>query len=639
MSDILSNVVGKDEMRVAQIKTLKLAADALINAYGPYGSTTAIRKSGETGNSGFTMYTKDGHTILQKILLTGPIEMTTIENLVDITGETVKKVGDGTTSAVILSYLIFNELNEARKKYNIPEIKLVKDLQETVDKVIEVVDAHKRECTPVDIFEIAMISTNGNFEVSNAIHQIYKKHGMGVFIDVGVNNGDEHTIKEYDGLTFDQGYFSEAFINTETDKKATSVIPNANIYIFEDPIDTKQIKVFYDKIIADNIYDPMQKLANYNRSLQQQMHQDMDQEQIAALKKSAEEFAKANQVVPTVIFSPGYGNDMKSTADEMINMFAKFPIDKRPPLLAITNIHDKAALKDLATLSGAKLIKKYSSTAMMDEDIANGLAPTPDTIHNFCGKAQLVEADNLKTKVINPELMYEKNEDGTLKLDSDSNPIASDIYKNLLDNCERMYKNLVDEKKDITDIYRLKKRINSLKGNMVEYNVGGIALADRNSIKDLVEDAVLNCRSAAENGVGYGANFEALRALNELSKDITDTDSYNMYTILMKCYLELAKILYSPAVNGDAKTISLLIAKSISNGCPANIRSIKDDMSNIESDEVFDHHVLSSIKSDEVILNAISRIIGVTFATNQYFTHAPQYNIYNQEVYLDLDKK
>ena len=70
MSDILSNVVGKDEMRVAQIKTLKIAADALINAYGPYGSTTAIRKSSETGKSGFTMYTKDGHTILQKIMLT-----------------------------------------------------------------------------------------------------------------------------------------------------------------------------------------------------------------------------------------------------------------------------------------------------------------------------------------------------------------------------------------------------------------------------------------------------------------------------------------------------------------------------------------------------------------------------------------
>jgi hypothetical protein len=429
--------------------------------------------------------------------------------------------------------------------------------------------------------------------------------------------------------------------------------PNANIYIFEDPIDTKQIKVFYDKIIADNIYDPMQKLANYNRSMQQKMHQDINQEQNKELMQSAEEFAKENQVIPTVIFSPGYGNDMKSTADEMIDMFAKFPIDKRPPLLAITNIHDKAALKDLATLTGAKLIKKYSSTAIMNEDIANGLAPTPDTIHDFCGKAQLVEADNLKTKVINPELMYQKNEDGTLKLDSESNPVPSELYTNLLVNCEMMYKNLILEKKDITDIYRLKKRINSLKGNMVEYNIGGIALADRNSTKDLVEDAVLNCRSAAENGVGYGANFEAFRAINEIAKrdqEIKYTEEeradiisgkksvgYNIYDILLSSYFELITVLYASVISSP-NIIAAVLTKSLELGCPANIREIVDE-NNIDTKKVFDHHVLSSIKSDEVILNAISKIIGMTFSTNQYFTHSPQYNIYNQEVYLDLDKK
>ena len=49
---------------------------------------------------------------------------------------------------------------------------------------------------------------------------------------------------------------------------------------------------------------------------------------------------------------------------------------------------------------------------------------------------------------------------------------------------------------------------------MIDFLVGGITIADRNNLKASVEDAVLNCRSAAKYGVGYGANFMAYKNID-----------------------------------------------------------------------------------------------------------------------------
>ena len=51
---------------------------------------------------------------------------------------------------------------------------------------------------------------------------------------------------------------------------------------------------------------------------------------------------------------------------------------------------------------------------------------------------------------------------------------------------------------------------------MVEYFIGGINVIDRDSLKSLAKDAVFNCRSAVEYGVGCGANFETILAANEV---------------------------------------------------------------------------------------------------------------------------
>jgi chaperonin GroEL (HSP60 family) len=579
---VYTNIVPKHKVREAQQKALEIISNSLINSFGPTGSVTAIRQKGA-----LTKYSKDGHTILGSIKFNRPIEYTMRDDLEDITRRIVVEVGDGTTSAIILSAIIFNALVEASKKYAISDNELISQLQNAVGEAIKIIEANKKETTIDDIYRIAMIATNGNTEVAANIKNIYAEHGMDVFIDVGVSNSIHNVQKVYDGLTFDSGYSDPAFI-TDSSRKISS-IRNAKVYVFDGEINTPEMRAFLDQIIYQNVFFP----------------------------SSEEGHAAGAKLVPTVVFCPELGNDMDAMVDSLIGQLASMPAENRPPFSIVTNIFKGDLLVDLARLSGAKLIKKYIDPKLQQIDISAGLAATPQNLHEFAGEAELIESDNMKTKVVNPKLMH--NEDGT----------KSDVYNELINGLYSMLENYESTKEEITKIGILKRRINSLKANMVDYLVGGISMTDRDALKDLVEDAVLNCRSAAKDGYGFGANFEGFRAFNQLEKesvkDYTEEDfekmksneKFNIYAVLNSAYAELISSLYLAYCGGNKANAINLTLRCIMNETPFNIRT-----------EEFDGNVLSSIKSDQVILDAISKIIGLVFSTNQYLCEAPEYNVY-----------
>ena len=170
---------------------------------------------------------------------------------------------------------------------------------------------------------------------------------------------------------------------------------------------------------------------------------------------------------------------------------------------------------------------------------------------------------------------------------------------------------------------------------MVDYFVGGINITDRDSVRDLVEDAVKNIRSASEDGVGYGTNFEGLRASRNVINRIRESDEYDDLTIEMvdlinTAYLKMSKILYdtvyySKSEMGDLDKkdyIKKLIISSLKNDCPMNFMN-----------KEFDHKVLCTIKQDVAILDVIAKIITIMFTTNQSLTQSVSYNMY-----IDLDE-
>ncbi|MBR2247529.1 MAG: hypothetical protein IJ880_10945 [Bacilli bacterium] len=154
---------------------------------------------------------------------------------------------------------------------------------------------------------------------------------------------------------------------------------------------------------------------------------------------------------------------------------------------------------------------------------------------------------------------------------------------------------------------------------MVDFYVSGISHTDRNALIDAVEDAVLNCRSASENGVGNGANFNVLYILdNIISNQEYDNDvEMLVYNILHNAYLDLFLKIYENYINNDQMEEEKIIVGSMMAKKPFNLRTGK-----------YDGKVLTSIRADEVILDAVAKIVGLIFKTNQAIVASPAQNTY-----------
>lgn len=576
--NLYSNIVTKDVLRKIQSDTLNTISNALACSFGPDGQNTAYRNQKD-----ITRYTKDGHTILKNLKFVGAIEFTMRDDLEGITRRIVTTVGDGTTSAVILSALLFEGLRKA-SAMGVNEKQLIADLDKAINEACDLIQQNGKETTIDDIFKIAMISTDGNKNIANLIKSIYEENGNDVFIDVSTAPGLETIVKTYDGFTIDSGLTDIAFINTN---KHSSVIDNASLYLFEDPIDTNEMASYFAKIVRDNVLTPIQEKKFIN-------------------------------VKPTVIVCPKIGNDIMSDVDALVNILKSIPIEQRKfyPINIVTNIPNRNFIYDLSLISGATLIRKYNDAATQKDDETISGAQTLEKIHDFAGHCDQVVADSRKTKFINPSLMYDENGE------------YSNIYKNHLADMEEQLAGLKEENGNHGEIGVMKRRINAFKANMVEIRVGGVSETDRDSLRDLVEDAVLNCRSAAIDGYGFGANFEALRAFNYLLAQsekgllpeeidsITNGQTYNIYKIMLEAYLNLLSILYR-SVAGDPTKAYAIAANGIVEGAPFNIRT-----------KQYDGLVLSSIKSDQIILQAINKILSVVFLTNQFLVEGAEYNKY-----------
>lgn len=581
-----NNVVSGEKLRKIQSETLASTKDFLSNTFGPMGSNTKIIK-GNNRESISSAYSKDGLKVLQNIVQSAPIEASIIEELIDITRHVEHEVGDGTTSTVILSSLIFDKLMLIQEKYKIPPYQLVKAFENVVNCIKDNILNNKKDCDLDDIYDICMISTNSNKDVSDMIKSVYEKFGMDVEMSVGISNNGNTYIKEYDGLTLNEGFADPVYV---TDKeKQVSEIHNARVYHFVDPIDTMEMISYFEAILKHNIYEPLEE---------------------------------DEAPIPTVITCPRLSRDMSASLRLLSNQL--YQIDQsgltssKPPILIIADVigSDEIIMDDTANLCGCKSIRKYIDPNMLKKDQEAGNAPTVDNVHEFYGECEVVVADAKKTKFINPKHMHIYEEDGTVKDDP--------IYTGMINFLEEEIKHAQETDGTISEIATYKKRLSALKSNMVEFLVGGITVAERDSYKDLVEDAIKNCKSASKYGVGYAANWEGLYAAKNtvLSEDINNDIHSAVLDAIIISYFEIQEILYS-TVCTDMDLIDDYILKSLDkNSGPYNISD------GVLEDKDLEGNVKCSIMLDINILDTLSKIISLMVTCNQCLLQASQLNNY-----------
>lgn len=215
--------------------TSKKISDIVGSTLGPYGSNCLNETQWGTH------LTKDGASVLANLVFEDPFENAVLNVIKDAVFKSNALAGDGTTSTTVLINEILNAtLNLIGLGYN--GIQIRKGIQEAASKVIENL---RTSCRQLDddlskeenykkLYNVAMISTNGDAELSDIFAKIFKACGKNANIKLEPSGSADTSFKITDGYQLDFGYSSQYFADTDD---RSIVYSNPKVYVSTEPID------------------------------------------------------------------------------------------------------------------------------------------------------------------------------------------------------------------------------------------------------------------------------------------------------------------------------------------------------------------------------------------------------------------
>ncbi|ALN97962.1 molecular chaperone GroEL [Bacillus phage vB_BpuM-BpSp] len=210
--EIRSNVLNEEKTEEIIEGILDKLTDVLSKSLGPYGSTTILQDPMTIEHR----ITKDGYSILDKIKFSDRVASTILEITKKTSRNLVKEVGDGSTSAIMISGSLYRNLKKIMKANKIPSKDII-DILNRIERIL--MEEIKELSTPItkDNFEkiksIASISTNNDKSAGELIYNIYKEIGGDGFISLenSPSEYDDYTIS--DGIELARGYMSALYAN------------------------------------------------------------------------------------------------------------------------------------------------------------------------------------------------------------------------------------------------------------------------------------------------------------------------------------------------------------------------------------------------------------------------------------------
>ena len=585
------NIVNGDEYKEAFVGVSHAAADVLKKTLGPYGHTTVI-------DDGINRYsTKDGWSLVQRISFGDPLYNTMYGFIKKISFSLVTRVGDGTTTAIVAADAFIHEMmeNEAFKKYR--QRDLLNVMLDAKKVIIEKLYNEKYfHSIPDDgkydaIYNIAYTSTNENAEIASMIQQIYKETmNPNIYVNVGPSKETSMTIDK--GYRLDCGPKGlSAFANND-EREFTS--KNGVLIFFID-----------HNVTYTDHWQILQDLMDYAITNGRQImvfapyFDTMVTDRIGSFTDSV---VRQNKLPPLMMVQVPYSNSMQK------NMFSDAAI------IAGAQVFNTGCLD--ACLQ-AYLKKNRDGTDAPEATMLKDLNPnymTPmDLIRDYCGiSADITASDEF--------VMFNTY--------NTENP----LYKNRLLEIKNTYEQVVVETADqITAVNKklMEARLRYIRfyGVMGTINIGGNSEAEKQCLKDSVDDAVLACRSAYERGYVKGMNLATIGAIQDAiydhTHDYNDTYTNELYHMILKTLLKVFKTVALAVMNNkypDANAndriwlnrtyaVDDIIHTAIDKNWGFNI--VKDQF---EKDEL---HVVNSVVADEEILNACVSILTYILTSNQ----------------------
>ena len=212
---ITSNIVANTDLKESMRETLEFLAEILKNTLGPYGSTTIIQDQYLNHQ-----ITKDGYSLLKKIYIEEDVPRTILDMVKKISRTLVRKVGDGSTSSIIIANSLYRELTAIMDEYKIPPKNLLLLLDTLANVVSEEI---KNYAKPVsddmhELVHVAAVSTNNDIDYGKLVTEIFGVVGKYGFIDLQKSKTERTYYEVTNGIELPNGFIIPQMAN-QPDKK------------------------------------------------------------------------------------------------------------------------------------------------------------------------------------------------------------------------------------------------------------------------------------------------------------------------------------------------------------------------------------------------------------------------------------
>ena len=200
-----------NDARESILKGINLLADAVKVTLGPKGRSVIITEPKEIPH-----VTKDGVTVAKSIKFADQYMDAGAQLIREAAVQTVKEVGDSTTTATVLAQAFINTLKSYIDQGSNP-IKLKKGFDLAIKDILDKIQEYKRPIEDKDIKHIATISANNDSKIGELIADAFSKVGRQGVITVEESSNSETTANVVMGMQFDRGYEAPHFV-TDTEK-------------------------------------------------------------------------------------------------------------------------------------------------------------------------------------------------------------------------------------------------------------------------------------------------------------------------------------------------------------------------------------------------------------------------------------
>jgi len=554
--------------------TMQIISKVLRGTLGPYGSTTIVQDPEHRH-----LLTKDGYDLMNRIIIDDEVARTILDILRNISGTQVSTVGDGSTSAVVVAASLYETLTSKDVKENLFDANEIssKDLVDVLNFLADELEKIvKEKALPIssdlhELDKIAAIAANNDKETGKLVADIYRKVGKFGFITTDVVETTEHDKIEYrEGIHWRRSYIDDCFVYGKPSKK----VVHDNPYVF---LTTK----FFTQSDLPLLADIIGKAAKDDRELLIVCN-GADEDVRTFFKKNRTKHLNPTKNTPELVFTV-------------------VDIDQ------VTNT-GKSTLIDLSLLCGCDIF----------DPGLNALHSHPFYIANeqsFIGHASKVIVTEKETQVLSDlELLSEERI-----------AMKNEHEESLKSQIDELYAKVDRSMDEENLLYHLKNEYNILLGNSAIFHVGGRTLTERMSRERLIEDAILACKSALNNGYTYGCNLVVPITIFEnkdaLAKKLIDKFTYikneNFFTSFLEILEDAFFNSYLSVLQNAGIKYENIIDKIYNKACKEHqIYNLK-----LHQYETFeDTDVINSIDTDINIMRTCISIISILATSNQFIT-------------------